>query len=316
MAGSVITGAAIWAVATRITALDPNGYPVAGANSFTTDRLLKATLTPVVETGDDVAIKNAAGDISAWGKHGDMVKYGTLAIELTTPNPELEQVMAGGVAYSDSSVALGLPTGLTVTGQTTLGVLAAGVYGYRATQFNSYGESLPEAEVQVTTTGSTGAVVVGGITLAAGALGARVYGRSPGGEQYLGSIPNIGSQADMPAGPGANVGYQMPALGAVANTNGVSIEFFMKRMIRGYQAADYPYYRILLPRVTNLHTLARDITNANFQTQLEGQAFENPNWGSGPFGDWQFDSTKMAQRAACGAQILPVASQTAVQATV
>jgi hypothetical protein len=264
--------------------------------------------------------------------------------------------------------------------------------------------ALAEAEVDATVTGSTGAVVLSGVTLASGALGWRVYGRAPGNEQFLGTVPNIGAPAtsavsgtgavtalsvnalpkaipagttfqiagdtntpkivftsqaevgvgaltipvtasqsvtttiaagnivpvfvdtgavtpngalpltDMTGGPGGNLGYQMPALGLVGNPNGVSIEFFEKRIIRGYQATDYPYYRILLPRVVGMHTLPRDVMNANLQTQIEGQAWENPNWGSGPFGDWQVDSSKMAQRIVCGSQIVPTPSGTSTSA--
>ena len=406
MAATVAPAASIFAVATRVTVLDPNGFPAAGDNVFVTNQLVKATLTPVVETGDDIAIKNANGDLVAWAKHGDMPKYGTLSFELATPNPGLEQALAGGVQLNDTTVALGLPTGLTATPQATLGTLAAGVYGYRATQYNAYGESLAEAEVTATTTGSTGTVVLSGVTMAAGALGMRFYGRTPGQELLLGSMVNIGSQAtsatsgtgtvttlsvtsltkpipagytfqiagdtnspkivfttqaaagpgatvlqvsasqsvtntiaaaaivpvfvdtgaltpsgalplaDMTAGPGLQVGYQMPALGSVTNPNGVSIELFEKRFINGQQATDYPYWRWAMPKVINMHTMPRDFTNANTQTVMEGQAWENVNWGSGPFGDWQFDSTKMLQRAVAGAQILPTVSAAPVSAGV
>ena len=398
------TGASIFAVATRVTVLDSNGFPAAGANTYTTDKLVKATITPVLESGDDIAIKNAAGDLAAWTKHGDMVKYGTLNLELAVPNPSLEAAMSGGTVYNDAGAALGAPTGLTVTGQTTLGTLAAGTYGYRVAQFNAYGTSVAGTEVTVTNSGATSTNVLTGMSIGAGALGWNFYGRTIGGEQLLGSLANIGTQAtsavsgtgsvtslavtaltkpipkgytftiagdtnspkivfttaasagigavallvtasqtvtitiaagnivpafvdsgsivpsgavptsDLSAGPGNQVGYQMPALGPVANPNGVSVEFFAKRIIQGYQATDYPYWRWVLPRVVAMHTLPRDFTNANAATVMEGQAWENPNWGSGPVGDWQFDSTKMLQRAVCGAQIVPAAGVSAVPA--
>ena len=43
------TGGTVWAVATRICQLDPTGAIVPGSNTFTTDTLLKATITPVTE---------------------------------------------------------------------------------------------------------------------------------------------------------------------------------------------------------------------------------------------------------------------------
>lgn len=397
MASYVAQGGSVFAVATRITALDVNGFPAAGLNSFTTSTLIKATLTPVVETGDDIAIKNAAGDLVTVAKHGDMVKYVTVALELALPDPQLEQILAGGTVLNDNGTALGVPTGLAATAQTTLGTLATGVYGYRATQYNAYGESLAEAEVTASVTGATGSVLLTGVTPAAGAIGVRYYGRTPGLEQYLGSQAVFGSQAtsaasgtgtvtslsvtaltkplqvgttftitgdtnspkivftvaatagvgattvsvttsstvtttiagaalvpafldtgaisplgalplsDLTAGPGNAAGYQASQLLPVGNPQGVSIELFSKRYKGGVWASDYPYYRTVVPAVKNLHVMPRDYTNANLQSMFEGQAFENPNWGSGPFLDWQFDSTKWFQRAVCGAQILPVA---------
>lgn len=391
-------GAAIFAAVTRLSTLDVNGYPAAGSATFTTNTLVKATLTPAMETGDDIVVKNAAGDIAAWGKHGDMVKYGTVSLELATPDAQLEYLLNGGSVFTASASALGAPTGLTVTGQITLGSLAAGTYTYRATQYNAYGESVAEAEVAGTVaSGTAGTIVISGVTMTAGALGVRIYGRSQGTEQLMGSYLNIGSQAtsaasgtgtvntlavtaltqpipagytftisgdtnspkivftttaeagigatslsvtasqsvtttiaaaaivpvfvdngtitpsgsipqtDLSAGPGIGVGYQAPALGAVANPNGVSLEFFQRRFVNGAQATDYPYWRYVIPMAKNFHIQPRDITNANMATVMEGQAFQNVNWGSGPFGDWQWDSTKWYQRTVCGPQVVPTA---------
>jgi hypothetical protein len=398
--------ASIWCAATRICTLDQNGFVDPGANTFTSTALVKATFTPTLETGDDIVVKNAAGDLGAFGKHGDIIKYYTIAIELATPDPDLEQVLAGGTVLTATGTALGTPTGLTVTGQTTLGTLAAGTYGYRVSQYNQYGESVATADVSTTTTGSTGTIVLSGVVQAAGSLGWRVYGRTIGGEQYMGSVPNIGTQAtsavsgtgtvtslavtaltssipigttftiagdtntvkivftttafaavntvtlqvtasqsvtttiaagnivpvfvdagsivplgnlpatDTTAGPG-HAGYQAPALGSVANTNGVSMEFFTKAYLTGYQTPTLPYYRTVFPRITGIHQQPRDVTNANMQSMFEGQAFQNPNWGTGPTGDWQFDSTKVWQRARCTGLIVPAAGyNTGIAATV
>lgn len=397
-------GGAAWAVATRICQLDANGFVDSGVPTFTTREMVKATHTPVTEAGDAIAIKNASGDLSVFAVHGDMVKWGTLSIEFAVPDPQLEAAISGGTVISSSASALGVPTGLTATPQTTLGVLAAQIYGYRATQYNSFGESLAEAEVQATVTGSTGAVVLTGVTPAAGALGIGYYGRNPGGEQLLGYQPVIGTQAtsaasgtgsvanlsvtaltkpipagftfqiagdtnavkivfttlaevgigaisvpvsvsqsvtttiaagnivpcwvdtgaqvpsgnlpavDLSAGPGTGVGYAASSVGPVANPNGVSIEFWQKRIINGYQATDYPYWRILLPRVCNGHTMPRDHTNANLQTLIEAQSFQNPNWGTGPDGTWPGTSTQLSQRVMSGAQVLPSAGLSSVAA--
>jgi hypothetical protein len=402
-------GGSIWVTRTRISQLSSNGQPAAGSSTYTTDTMMKATLTPVIETGDDIAIKAASGDLSVFGKHGDMIKYGTLSLELTLPDPQLEAICCGGVIFNDNSAALGLPTGLTVVTQATLGTLPASTYGYRATQYNTYGESLAEAEVTVTTTGGTSANVLSGVTVAAGAIGVGYYGRILGEEQLLGYQVAIGTQAtsaasgtgtvttlavtslthsipagytfqiagdtntpkivfttttaagvgalglnvtasqsvtttiaagnivpvfvdngslvpfqqpfqtlpleDLTAGPGNAIGYQAPIPGPVAQPSGVSMEFWSVRQIDGFTAPDIPYYRTVLPRVANMHIQPRDYTNANLQTVMEGQAFRNPNWGSGPFGDWTFDSSQWYQRAPSGIQVLPAVGVAPVQAT-
>jgi hypothetical protein len=393
--------AAIWVVATRIQQLDLYGFVDPSAQTYTTAQLIKATVTPVMATGDDIEVKVASGDLAVFAKHGDMRKYLTMSIELATPDPALEQLLCGGTLLSSSAATLGTPTGLTVTPQTTLGSLPAGIYGYRATQYNSFGETLAEADVQATTTGSTGATVVSGVVLASGALGCRIYGRTVGGELLLGSYVNIGTQAtsavsgtgtvttltvtgltkaipngyqfqiagdtnttkivfttlafgpvgattlavsasqsvtttiaagnivpvfvdtgvlstagqpspplaDSSAGPGI-AGYQGPALGSVNAQiqGGVSVEFFEKAILGGSQATIQPYWRYLYPAFRNGHIMPKDHTNANAQTIIEGQCFENPNFGSGGFLDWPFDSSKVDQRQRCGAAILPVPS--------
>lgn len=210
--------ASIWCVATRISVLDAAGYVDPGANTYTTTQLIKATITPVTTTGDDIEIKNANGDLVVFAKHGDIPKYATMSLELGTPDPALEQIMCGGTLLSATSAALGAPTGLTVTPQITLGSLAAGTYGYRATQYNAYGESTGANDVSaIVASGVAGTIVVSGLTFGAGAIAARIYGRTIGGEQLLGTYPNIGSQATSAAsGTGSP-----PALTVTALTQGI-----------------------------------------------------------------------------------------------
>jgi hypothetical protein len=398
--------ASIWCSALRIAVLDPNGYVDPGANTYTTSQMIKATLTPVTESGDAIAIKNANGDLVTFAKHGDIPKWYTVSLELGTPDPALEQICTGGTLLSSVAAALGTPSGLSAVAQTTLGSLAAGTYGYRATQYNAFGESTAENDVSATVaSGSTGTVVLSGVAMGAGAIGVRIYGRTIGGEQLLGAYPNIGTQAtsaasgtgspaslavtaltqsippgttfqiagdtnspkivftttafapvgavvlpvsvsqtitttiaagdivpcfvdtgvitpsgnipqvDQTAGPGV-AGYATSNMGVVANPNGVSLEFFEKAIVGGVQATQQPYWQWVMPRVANMHIMPRDLTNANTQTVMEGDGFQNPNWGAGPFGQWPFASTQVVQRSRVGAVMLPVAGFTAVPATV
>jgi anti-sigma factor RsiW len=146
-------------------------------------------------------------------------------------------------------------------------------------------------------------------TIAAGALVAVFV--DTGVITPSGNIP----QTDQTAGPGV-AGYATSNMGVVANPNGVSLEFFEKAINGGFQASVQPYWQWVMPRVANMHVMPRDLTNANTQTVMEGQGFQNPNWGSGPFGQWPFASTQVIQRARVGAAVLPVAGYNAVAATV
>lgn len=207
-------GASIWCQALRVSQLDPNGYVDPGATTYTTNQMIKLTSTPVNESGDQIAVKNANGDLVAFGRHGDIPKWHDLSLELGTPDPALEQLCCGGTLLSSSASALGSPTGLTVTPQITLGSLAAGAYSYRASQYNAFGESTAEASVvNSVASGSTGTIVVSGVVMGAGAIGARIYGRVEGGEQLLGAIPNIGTQATSAAsGTGSPTSLAVTAL--------------------------------------------------------------------------------------------------------
>jgi hypothetical protein len=101
-------------------------------------------------------------------------------------------------------------------------------------------------------------------------------------------------------------------VGPVANPYGVSLEFFEYAYFQGYQVSTLPFYRILLPKVANMVRDSADVANANFQTMLKGQAFQNPNWGSGPYGDFPFDSSRWMQRVRCGAAIVPAVTTSGV----
>lgn len=396
--------ASVWAVATRVCQLDVEGYPDPGNAMYVTKQMLKLNAAPTMETGDDVAIKDASGDLSVFAKHGDMIKYGKVQLDLTIPDPALEALCTGGVLLGSEAAALGAPSGLTVVAQETGGELITGKYGYRVSQYNSFGESLAVADVSASATGPSAAVVIYAKPTA-GALGLRVYGRTIGIEQFIGTIPNIGEQetnaaipkgtptsltvtaltksipagtkfqvesdaskiiftttafcpagvitvpveasgevavevvtkkkllpvlvdtgaiepsgnlpqADQTAGPGENVGVNASELGPVGNEKGVSIEVFAKAIEHGRQATSLPFVHWIFPRVQNMHILPRDLTNANAATTMEGEAFENPNWGTGPVGDWPLASTRWYGRARCGRAIVPAPSFAKQAATV
>jgi hypothetical protein len=177
----------IWVDAVRIAQIDSDGFLDPGAPVYTTDKVIKATATPVLETGDDIALKNAAGNLAVFGKHGDFARYYTFMMELGAPDALLEQMCAGGTLMSSSVAELATPTGLAVEANEEVGAgtIAKGIVGYRTSAYNAYGETVAEAEVTVELK-AAGAAVIGKVVPPVGALGTRVYGRIAGQEQFIG----------------------------------------------------------------------------------------------------------------------------------
>jgi hypothetical protein len=156
--------------------------------------VIKATATPVLETGDDIALKNAAGDLAVFGKHGDFARYYTFMMELGAPDALLEHLCAGGTLMNSTVEPLATPEGLEVEPTETGGTLTKGVYGYRASAYNAYGETIAEAEVTAEEKGEAGTMVIGGVKAPVGSLGIRVYGRIAGQEQFIGQYKELGKQ--------------------------------------------------------------------------------------------------------------------------
>jgi hypothetical protein len=326
--------AQVFADVTRISTLDPSGYPAIGSATYTTDSLVKVTFAPAVETGDDLVMKNAAGNIQWHYKHGDMPKYFTVTLEMATPDETMEHLLIGGVLYSDSSVALVAPAAApTAAASPTGGSLASGSYVYELTSVNQYGESLPSAAstaAVVTSPTSVGSVALSGIAPGTGSVWTRIYGRVSGALQLLATIPATTTTwtdtgaiipfgavptVNTTAGPGSAVGMAPPNLGIVGNPYGVSLEFWGKAVTKGQQVAYLPYYRWVLPGCKNFRNDSREFTNVGLANIYIGEAFENANWGSGPFGDWQFASTQVWQRARAGSASLPAVGLSSVPAT-
>jgi hypothetical protein len=393
----------IWVDAVRIAQIDSEGFLDPGAPVYTTDKVIKATATPVLETGDDIALKNAAGNLAVFGKHGDYPRYYTFLMELGAPDAVLEHLCAGGTLLSSSLAALVTPEGLTIEADQTGGTIAKGIVAYRTSAFNAYGETLAEAEVTAEVKGEgTGSAVIGGTKAPEGALGIRVYGRKAGQEQFIGQYREIGKQklsaiiaakakpkvlkvaaltqalpagtqfriigdtnkpkivftttayaaaeqtelqvefnavevteeikvgelepvfvdtgaiepeghvpnVNSTAGPGEGVGYIAPTLGAIpARAHaGISVELFGEAIIDGTQASDLPFFWWVFPRIKDMHVQPREFANAPNLLNLEGQAYENPNWGDGPTHEWPSDlpnPSKVFQRTRCGKAVVP-----------
>jgi hypothetical protein len=130
--------------------------------------------------------------------------------------------------------------------------------------------------------------------------------------------PGKGVQTtDTTAGPGLGVGMQAPAFGSVAAAAaaGVSIECFAEAFLLGEQAWPQPYWRYVFPRVTGGYRTSSALANSNLGLPIKANGRQNPNWGTGPFGDFQFDSTKWWNIGRCGPEIVPAVSLAGLAAT-
>lgn len=326
--------ASVFAVATRVSVLDQYGYPAVGAATYATDQVLKATFTPVMETGVDLVQQNAAGDIIWHFKHGDMPKYWDVELDFATPDPTLESIICGGTLLTDSTVALTAPSSAPTASATTGGTTwAGGAFFYAYSLANQYGETTLSPYSTSTTIAANGKAT---LTLVPGtAKYINIYrGTASGAGQLLATIPagttfvDDGSYAtpvgappttNTSAGPtlagGAPVGYQAPALGIVGNPDGFSFEFWSKAIVKGVQASYLPYYRWVVPMCKNFVQDAREASATGIANKYKGQAFENPVWGTGPFGDWQFSSTSVFQRARASAETVPAIGFASTPAT-
>jgi len=96
--------------------------------------------------------------------------------------------------------------------------------------------------------------------------------------------------------PAPDLGYQAPAVGAVPNPNGISLEFWTNALGNGTISASLPYFHWIVPRVQL--KLSSEVTAeaSNALTPVfEGTASENTGWGTGPALDFTRDASRVWQ---------------------
>jgi hypothetical protein len=87
----------LFACAMRVTQLDANGLMLVGANNmYTSAAFTQNQVTPVYEDGDEFKQKNACGTIAYDVKAPPSYVRTDLQITLTTPDPQLMQLLGGG----------------------------------------------------------------------------------------------------------------------------------------------------------------------------------------------------------------------------
>jgi hypothetical protein len=81
-----------------VTRLGPDGAPDVGSpcDVYITGGFITATFTPTYSEGDEIEVKNAAGDVCVYFKMPDTLKNVGLNLEICDPDPVLTQMMVGG----------------------------------------------------------------------------------------------------------------------------------------------------------------------------------------------------------------------------
>lgn len=101
----------VFVCAMRVARLEANGVPDPGANNlYVTDSLATLTVTPVISEGEEVEVKNACGEVCVNVKDCDRLKRLDLSLGLCYPDPQLLELLTGGVVLtSGNAVGYGMP---------------------------------------------------------------------------------------------------------------------------------------------------------------------------------------------------------------
>jgi hypothetical protein len=90
--------ASIQGVSIRVTRLDASGNLMTNpGDSYTTSAFMRLSFTPEYEEGDEIVEKSANGVICVSYKAPDTLKRVTLEVAICEPDPELSQLMSGGL---------------------------------------------------------------------------------------------------------------------------------------------------------------------------------------------------------------------------
>lgn len=132
MAGYVQDNAAsVRGVALRISRLGPDGAPVAGGagacDVYITGGFITASFTPEYSEGDEIEVKNAAGEVCVYFKMPDTLKDVTMNLELCDPDPVLTQMLVGGDVLTAAYTSPLAPAGSGVGDVAAVGYAAESI---------------------------------------------------------------------------------------------------------------------------------------------------------------------------------------------
>lgn len=114
MAGYVQDNAAsVRGVALRATRLGPDGAPATGTpcDCYITGGFITFTFTPAYSEGDEVQVKNAAGEVCVYFKMPDTLQNVGLNLEICDPDPVFTEMLVGGEVLTVDSTSPLAPSG-------------------------------------------------------------------------------------------------------------------------------------------------------------------------------------------------------------
>ncbi len=88
----------------RAARLGPTGAPVVGAeNGYSSDAVVKLSLSPETRAGKEVDKENGRGDVCLTFKRPDSIIRYNVELEICDPDPELTELLAGGFVIRDNA---------------------------------------------------------------------------------------------------------------------------------------------------------------------------------------------------------------------
>jgi hypothetical protein len=107
--------ASIQGVSIRVTRLDANGNLLNGpGDSYVTSAFMRLSFTPEYEEGDEITEKSANGTVCVTYKSPDTLKRITMELAICEPDPELTNLVSGGLLLRKNLGTFGTPNNQSV----------------------------------------------------------------------------------------------------------------------------------------------------------------------------------------------------------
>lgn len=213
--------ASVRGVALRVTRLGADGAPVVGTTCdvYLTGGFINFSFTPAYSTGDEIEVKNAAGEVCTYFKMPDTLKNVGMKLEICDPDPALTEMLVGGdVLTAAYGSALAPP--VTLTGQTAAVGYAAEPIGVQGAPYGVSIEIWAQAVVNGKAAGQqpywhyvfpyVQFALDGDRVVENGSL-ATVFAGTGGGNAAFGTGPNLDTSGVTPTPAGDAWDWAFPA---------------------------------------------------------------------------------------------------------